>query len=159
MAIKNKKITNLTGKICKALDILESRNLSLIKQNFYLFADIQNNIARQCKKYIQYENYELDFTYQDIKSLSDEMFCIINRCQKMQYKHLEKRLMQKIPIEMDDFDKMCFAVADTLHFDKFLRPIANDLSFWAITTWLWSESEYKKPLMNQLTEVMRSFLQ
>ena len=155
---KNKKVTNLLEKICKALDILESKDISLIKQNFYLFTDIQDNVIRHCKKYIKYENLELDFTHEDIKNLSDEMFNVINRCQKMQYKQLEKRLMQKLPIEMEDFNKLCFAVGDSLYFDKYLRPIANDLAFWAITTWLWSESDYKKPFEQQILEHLRSFL-
>lgn len=155
---KNKKVTNLLEKICKALDILESKDISLIKQNYYLFNDIQDNVIRQCKKYIKFENHELDFTHEDLKNLSDEMFNVINRCQKMQYKQLEKRLMQKMPIEMEDYNKLCFAVGDSLYFDKYLRPIANDLSFWAVTTWLWSESDYKKPFEKQLLDHIRSFL-
>lgn len=155
---KNKKVTNLLEKICKALDILESKDISLIKQNYYLFNDIQDNVIRQCKKYIKFENHELDFTHEDLKNLSDEMFNVINRCQKMQYKQLEKRLMQKLPIEMEDYNKLCFAVGDSLYFDKYLRPIANDLSFWAVTTWLWSESDYKKPFEKQLLDHIRSFL-
>lgn len=155
---KNKKVTNLLEKICKALDILESKDISLIKQNFYLFKDIQDNVIRQCKKYIKFENHELDFTHEDLKNLSDEMFNIINRCQKMQYKQLEKRLMQKLPIEMEDYNKLCFAVGDSLYFDKYLRPIANDLAFWGITTWIWSESDYKKPFEKQLLDHIRSFI-
>lgn len=155
---KNKKVTNLLEKICKALDILESKDISLIKQNFYLFKDIQDNVIRQCKKYIKFENHELDFTHEDLKNLSDEMFNIINRCQKMQYKQLEKRLMQKLPIEMEDYNKLCFAVGDSLYFDQYLRPIANDLAFWGITTWLWSESDYKKDFMAQITDHLRSFI-
>ena len=95
---------------------------------------------------------------EDLKKLSDEMFAIINKCQKMQYKQLEKRLMQKLPIEIEDFNKLCYAVGDSLYFDKFLRPIANEFSFWAITTWLWSESEYRKDFMSQIEEHIRSFL-
>ena len=155
---KNKKVTNLLEKICKALDILESKDISKIKQSIFLFETLKNDVIRQVKKYIQYENYELDFTHEDIKNLSDEMFNVINRCQKMQYKQLEKRLMQKLPIEMEDYNKLCFAVGDSLYFDKYLRPIANDLSFWAVTTWLWSESDYKKPFEKQLLDHIRSFL-
>ena len=155
---KNKKVTNLLEKICRALDILESGDISKIKQNIFLFQEIQNNAIRQCKKYIKHENHELDFTHEDLKKLSDEMFAIINKCQKMQYKQLEKRLMQKLPIEMEDFNKLCFAVGDSLYFDKYLRPIANDLAFWGITTWLWSESEYKKDFMAQITDHIRSFI-
>ena len=49
---KNKKVTNLLEKICRALDILESGDISKIKQNIFLFQEIQNNAIRQCKKYI-----------------------------------------------------------------------------------------------------------
>lgn len=156
--MKKKNVTNLLDKICKALDILESGDLLKIKQSIYLFQDVSNNIIRQGKKYIQYEDHELDFTFEDVRKLSDEMFNIINRCQKMPFNQLEKRLRQKLPIEIEDFDKMCFAINDTMFFDKFLRPIANDLSFWAITIYLWSESEYKKDFMEQLTDHLRSFL-
>lgn len=153
-----KNVTNLLNKICKALDILESGDLLKIKQNIYLFQDVSNNIIRQGKKYIQHENHELDFTFEDIRKLSDEMFNVINRCQRMQFNQLDKRLRSKLPIEIEDYNKLCFAVSDSMYFDKFLRPIANDLSFWAITIWLWSESEYRKDFMEQLTDHLRSFL-
>lgn len=154
----NKKITNLLDKICKALDILESKDLLKIKQNVYFFESIKNEIIRQARKYIQYQDHELDFTSEDVKKLSDEMFDVLNRCQKMQYKQLENRLKQKLPIEIDDFNKLCFAVSDSLYFDKFLRPVANELAFWAITIWLWSESEYRKPFEQQILDHLRSFL-
>ena len=155
---KNKKVTNLLEKICRALDILESKNIKLIKQYTFLFKDIKDSVVRQGRKYVSIDSHELDFTHEDLKNLSDEMFNMINRCQKMQYKQLEKRLMQKLPIEMEDYNKLCFAVGDSLYFDKYLRPIANDLSFWAVTTWLWSESDYKKPFEKQLLDHIRSFL-
>lgn len=153
-----KNVTNLLDKICKALDILESGDLLKIKQSIYLFQDVSNNIIRQGRKYIKYEDHELDFTFEDVRKLSDEMFDVINRCQRMQFNQLDKRLKQKLPIEIEDYNKLCLAVSDSMYFDKFLRSIANDLSFWAITIWLWSESEYRKDFMEQLTDHLRSFL-
>ena len=156
---KNKKlVTNLLERICKARDILESKDLTKIKQSIYFFETLKNDVIRQCRKYIQYEDHELDFTHQDLKELSEEMFDIINRCQRMQYKQLENRLRQKLPIEIEDFNKLCYAVGDSLYFDKFLRPIANEFSFWAITIWLWSHSEYRKTIDKVLLETLRSFL-
>ena len=158
MKTAKKNVTNLLDKICRALDILESGDILKIKQNIYLFQDVANNVIRQARKYIQYQDHELDFTHEDIRKLSDEMFDVLHKCQRMQYNQLDKRLRQKLPIEIEDFNKLCFSVSDTMYFDKFLRPIANDLSFWAITIWLWSESDYRKPFERQILDHLRSFL-
>ena len=84
---KNKKlVTNLLERICKARDILESKDLKQIKQSLYYFETLKNDVIRQCRKYIQYEDHELDFTHEDLKCISDEMFDVINRCQHLQYK-------------------------------------------------------------------------
>lgn len=155
---KNKKVTNLLTKICKSLDILESNDIPKIKQSFYLFNDVYNNVIRQGKKYILDESHELDFTSEDLRKLSDEMFRVINKNQKLSYNALEKRLTQKLPIEIENYNNMCNAVADALYFDKNLRPLANELSFWAITIWLWSESTYKKPFEKQILEHLRSLV-
>ena len=125
---------------------------------FSSFETLKNDVIRQCRKYIQYEDHELDFTYEDIRCLSDELFDAINRCQRMQFTQLDKRLRQKLPIQIEDFNKLCFAVADSLYFDKFLRPVANELSFWSITIWLWSHSEDRKTIDKVLLETLRSFL-
>lgn len=156
--MNNKIVTKLLEKISKARDILESKDIKKIKQSTYFFETLKNDVIRQCKKYISCDSHQLDFTHEDLKCISDEMFDVINRCQRMQYKQLENRLMQKLPIEIGDFNKLCYAISDTLYFDKFLRPIANEFSFWAITTWLWSESEYRKDFMSQIEEHIRSFL-
>ena len=41
---------------------------------------------------------------------------------------------------------------------RFIRPIADDLAFWSLVIFLWSESEYRKPLLEQLEDCIRSFL-
>ena len=81
MKTAKKNVTNLLDKICRALDILESGDILKIKQNIYLFQDVANNVIRQARKYIQYQDHELDFTHEDIRKLSDEMFDVLHKCQ------------------------------------------------------------------------------
>ena len=43
---KNKKVTNLLEKICKALDILESKDISKIKQFGIRFSDTTQRLIQ-----------------------------------------------------------------------------------------------------------------
>ena len=156
--MKEKKVTRLLEQITKAREILESKDVNKIGANLYLFQTIEETVKRQAKKYIESETHELDFNSEDLRILSDLLFDTINRMQRLSYNQLYKRLTQKLPITIEDFNALCYVVKDPMFYDKFFRPIANSLSWWAIVIWLWSESEYKKDIMEQITDHLRSFL-
>ena len=59
---------------------------------------------------------------------------------------------------MKHFNELCYEVHDKIYFDRFIRPIADDLAFWSLVIFLWSESEYKKDFMEQITAHLKSFL-
>ena len=90
--------------------------------------------------------------------MADGLFDVMDKTIKMRYSNLYKKLTKNKPIEMQHFNELCYQIADTMTFDRFFRQMANELSHWAITMWLWSESEYKKDFMQQLTEHIKSFI-
>ena len=157
--MKEKKIvTNLLTNISKARDILDEGDIKKIQNSHFFFEKRKNDIARQCKKYIMYEQHETDFNHEDIRALADGLFDVMDKTIKMRYSNLYKKLTKNKPIEMQHFNELCYQIADTMTFDRFFRQMANELSHWAITMWLWSESEYKKDFMQQLTEHIKSFI-
>lgn len=155
---KEKNVTNLLSNISKARDLLDEGDIKKIYNNQYFFEKLKNDIARQCKKYIETESYEADFNHEDLRALSDGLFDLADRNIKMRYSNLYKTLTKNKPVTMEDFNQLCYRVADTMYFDRFFRQLTNEISHWAVTFWLWSESDYKKDFMSQIEEHIRSFL-
>ena len=110
------------------------------------------------EKWIEDESHELDFNCEDVRAVSDGLFDLENKLIKNSYAQLYKRICKNKPIGIKHFNELCYEVHDKIYFDRFIRPIANDLAFWSLTIWLWSESEYKKDFMEQITAHLKSFL-
>lgn len=153
-----KKVTNLLTNISKIRDILDRGDFEEIQKNKFIIEKTKNDIVIQVKKYIKYETQETDFNHEDIRALSDGLFDVSDKLIKMRYSNLYKVLTKNKPIEMHHFNELCYKIADTMAFDRFFRQMANELSHWAITYWLWSQSEYKKDFMTQIEEHFRSFI-
>lgn len=153
-----KKVTRLLENISKARDMLDTGDFAIVRDNLYFFETLRNDIIRQARKYIEHESHELDFNFEDVRIISDGLLDLEDKLIKNRYSQLYKRICKNKPIEMKHFNELCFEVHDKLYFDRFIRPIANDLAFWGLTIWLWSESEYKKDFMEQIAEHFKSFL-
>lgn len=155
---KIKGVTNLLTNISKVRDILDEGNLDKIQLNQFLIIRTKDEIIRQVKKYIMDNAHETDFNHEDIRALSDGLFDASDRCIKMRYSNLYKRLTKNKPVEMEHFQQLCNEMANPMYFDKHLRMAANELAQWAITMWVWSETDYRKDFMKQIEEHIRSFL-
>ncbi len=153
-----KKVTRLLENISKARDILDTGDFKKVRNNLYFFETLRNDIVRQARKYIEHESHELDFNCEDVRAVSDGLLDLENKLIKNSYSQLYKRICKNKPIEMKHFNKLCYEVHDKIYFDRFIRPIADDLAFWALTIFLWAESEYKKDFMEQITAHLKSFL-
>lgn len=156
--MKDKKVTNLLLNISKARDILDSGDVSKVFNNHYFFEKLKNDIIRQIIKYIKFETHETDFNHEDVRAISDGLFDIADKMIKMRYSNLHKILTKNKPIEMEHYTDLCNRVANSLYFSKYYRNIAEELSHFALTLWLWSESEYKKDFFAQIEDHIRSFI-
>ena len=139
-----KKVTRLLENISKARDILDTGDFKKVRNNLYFFETLRNDIVRQARKYIEHESHELDFNCEDVRSISDGLLDLENKLIKNNYSQLYKRICKNKPIEMKHFNELCYEVHDKIYFDRFIRPIADDLAFWSLVIFLWSESEYRK---------------
>lgn len=155
---KDKKVTNLLDNIGKIRDVLDTKDFKEIKKHQFLIEKTKNDIIRQVKKYIESETHQTDFNHEDIRAISDGLYDVSDKLIKMRYSNLYKTLTKETPVTMEHFNSLCFRVADTMHFDRFIRQIANEYSFWAVTMWLWSQTDYRKDIMTQIEEHLRSFL-
>lgn len=153
-----KTVTKLLENISKARDILDTGSLDKVKNNLYFFEKLRDDIVRQGKKYIEHEGHQLDFNSEDVRALSDGLFDLETKLIKSSYSQLFKRLSKNTPITMEHFNALSQEVANKMLYDKRIRPIADDLAYWAVVIWLWSESEYKQDFMTQITNHLRSFL-
>ena len=154
----NKLVSKTLEKISKARDILEIEDFTKVKENMIFFDTLKNDIIRQIKKYIEVETHTLDFNSDDVRAIADGLLDLENKVIKVRYSNLYKTINKHEPIQIEHFNELCLKIADRFYFDKFIRQTANELSFFSLVLWLWSESDYKKDLMSQITDHMKSFL-
>lgn len=155
---KEKKVTNLLENVGKVRDILATGDMKKLKWNKYFIEKTKDDLIRHVVKYIADENHQCDFNHEDVRAISDEIFDILDSNIKMRYSNIHKTLIKKAPFTLDDYYAVCERMGDTNYLDAFFRPIANDLSNFAIAMWIWSESDYRKPFEQQILEHLRSFL-
>lgn len=129
-----------------------------LKKNKYFIEKLKNDVIRQIRNYLKYDNHETDFNHEDVRALSDGLFDACDNLIKMRYSNLYKTIIKNKPIEIEHYNSLSYRVADVMYFDKCFRQIANELSYMALTMWLWSESECKQDFMTQLTNHIRSFI-
>ena len=111
-----KKVSNLTVKIGKAMDIITSCDFSKIKFNLFLFQQIDNELTIQIKKYAKFADYELDFTVNDIADLSNAIYdFLINFPQKFLYSKYKKNFANYRVITGDMFDTFTTEIADQMN--------------------------------------------
>lgn len=157
--MKEKKlVTNLLENIGKVRDLLQEGDVHKLKIHKYFVEKTKNDLIRHIVKYIMDETHECDFTHEDVRALSDEIFDICDKQIKMRYSNLYRTLTKKIPFTMDDYNKLCEKMGDTNYFDYYYRSMANDLANFALAMWIWSESDYRKPFEQQLLDHFRSFI-
>lgn len=155
----DKVVSNLALKICKLRDILEEKDFNKILANLNLFTTVEFEVKRQLNKYIRDTSHELDFTYQDIKALSDEAFSFIqNYQQKFLFDKYYKTLMKQTPIDDNTLKDFSIDIGKQMTVDTVLRAFYKELGYMSLIIWLWSESDDKKTIDRVLLDTLRSFL-
>jgi hypothetical protein len=154
-----KKVSNLTVKIGKAMDIISTKDFNTIYKNLYLFKKIDEDLTTQIKKYARYPDHELDFTVNDLVELSTSIYeFLINFPQKFLYSKHKKYFDKLEIISGEDFNKFTLKYRDELRVDIILREIYRSLSYKALMYDIWSNSSDKKSFSDQITDLLRSFL-
>ena len=157
--MEKKKVTNLLCNISKLRDLLEEKDKNKILNNLYLFARVENDVRIQIQKYIRYPEHELDFNYQDLQELGNEIFEFIkNYQQKFLFSKYQKELMQKAPINDDIFNEITQQISKDMLLDTKLREVYKSIGYYAMVIFLWKENDEKKPFDVQITELIRSFI-
>ena len=154
-----KKVSNLTLKIEKATEIIETKDFETIKKNMFLLKQIDNDLTIQMKKYARYADYDLDFPVCYISDLSDKIFEFIkNFQQKFLFSKYKKYFSGQSVISAKMFDEFTKKTADLMVVDTVMREVYKSLSYKAIVYELWSHSESKKDFNTLITEHLQSFL-
>lgn len=147
--MKNKLVTNLLENIGKARDLLEQGDLNEIYKRVQLFWQIENDLSVQLGKFTKDKNYELDFNFEDLNALSEEIYNFL--------KHYPAQFRYKNYIEDE--------LAIKYKVDTYLRSCQKVVCYFALVVDLYSNSNERKEVEEKrkdftlaLTEHIRSFL-
>lgn len=153
------KVTQLIENIGKCREALATKEFKEVLKNIYLFQKVCDMAKVQVDKFIKNDNHELDFTYDDLKELSDEIFAFIKNYQsKFSFEKYQKELIKIHKIDNDTLRKYTNKLCDLMYVDARLREAYKILSYLALTVWLWTESREQEELDWQVTQAIRSFL-
>lgn len=153
------KVTKLIQQIGKCRDLIETKDTKEILKNIYLFDVVVESTKIQLNKLIKNENHKLDFTYQDLADLSEEIFNFIKNYQtKMTFNSFLKELKKLEVINDNVLNSFTSKQADLMYLDRKLREAYKILGYNALTLWVLTEAEKQKELDWQITEAIRSFL-
>lgn len=153
------KVTNLIQNIGKCRDLLATKEFKNILKNIHLFKTVYQEIMRNVDKYIQNNKHELDFTYNDIQELADE---ILNYIKNYQSKFTFKRFKEEILKNKIINDKVLIEFqkekCDYMYVDRELREVYKILSYLALSVYLIEEQNIREDFTFQVVDVIRSFI-
>lgn len=158
------QVSNLIQNIGKCRDLISKGDTKKLIANCYLFLKVYNDVNIQVNKYCKDSKHELDFTYHDLKELSDE---IANYLASMDFKpsadgfieDIKKNKVINNKVVSEFNQKMC----DLLMLDRVLRECQKVLAYSAYVVWLWNENNAQKEEDSEsyytieLTKTIRSF--
>ena len=152
-------VSNLIQAIGKCRDIIGSKDFKTVLKNIYLFQKVCDMAKIQVDKFIKKDNHVLDFTYYDLKELSDEIFAFIKNYQsKFIFDKHQKELIKTKTIDNTVLRGFTQNLCDQMYVDARLREAYKILSYLALTVWLWTEAREQQELDWQVTQAIRSFL-
>ena len=152
-------VSNLIQMIGKCRDIIGTKDFKEVFKRIHLFTQVCNMAKIQVDKFIKKDNYELDFTYYDLKELSDEIFAFIKNYQsKFIFDKYQKELIKIKTIDNTVLKGFTQNICDQMYVDARLREAYKILSYLALTVWLWTEAREQQELDWQVTQAIRSFL-
>lgn len=146
-------------EICKARNVLETKDFKKVLARINLFKDICDRAKVEVDRYIKKDNYELEFNHYDLQELSDEIFAFIKNYQnKFLFEKYHKELTKIHKIDNDTLRAFTQKQCDLMYVDARLREAYKILSYLALTVWLWTEAREQEELDWQVTQAIRSFL-
>lgn len=154
----DKKVTNLLINIGKVRDILEKKDFELVVNNQLFINKVVFDLIRNVKKYVESDKHEIDFNSNDMLAIADGLQYFDNKFIKSNYKIMNKELEAVKYITIEEWNKLCYKVRDRFYYDKYVRPLVNELNFMAVTLDFWSLSEYRMDFMSQITQHLKTFI-
>lgn len=153
------KVTNLIQNIGKCRYLLSKKEFKSILKNIHLFKTVYQEIMRHVDKYIQNNKYELDFTYNDIQELADEILNYIKNYQsKFTFKRFKEELLKNEIINDKVLTEFQKEKCDYMYVDRELREVYKILSYLALSVYLIEEQNIREDFTFQVVDVIRSFI-
>ena len=153
------KVTNLIRNIGKCRDIIATKDVKTVLSNIYIFEKTYMEAKVQIDKYIKKQDYELDFTYHDLKELSDEIYAFVrNYQQKLTYESQWKRLSKHKKIDNNVLDSYLKETCNIMLIDARLREAYKIFAYLAVVVWVWKENKKNDDFDKVAIKTIQSFL-
>ena len=152
-------VSRLIEMIGECRNILATKDFKEVLGKIHLFTKVCDMAKVQVDRFVKKDNYELDFTYYDLKELSDEIFAFIKNYQsKFIFEKYQKELIKTKTIDNVVLREFTQKLCNQMYVDARLREAYKILSYLAFTVWLWTEARNQQELDWQVTQAIRSFL-
>lgn len=131
-------VTQLIQDLGKCRDLIATGEQKRVLAHIHLFEKVYNGVKRDLDKFIKNPEYELDFTFYDLKELSDEIYEFLqNYPQKFLSDELVHQVQQYPRIDNTVLKQFTQSCCDTMYVDTKLRECYKILSYGAVTLYLW----------------------
>lgn len=152
-------VTNLIKLIGKCRDILATKDFATIRNNIYIFERTYDEAKRNIDRYSRNRKHDLDFTCDDLKELSDEIYAYVKNFQsKFTYDNNLKKLSKYDVIGNAEVNAFVKEQCDYMFVDTKLREAYKILSYLGTVTWVFTEHYKSQEFDSQITDLLRSFL-
>lgn len=154
-----KLVSNLLTDISKARDLIARGDVREINNKMVIFDRVSRAVKTQLALYVKNPAHELDFNHEDLNELSTEVFEYIkNFQQRFTYKRLYKDITATTPITMTEFNQFSLRIGMEFAVHAKLTAFYKEMAYLGVVIWLWSQTDDKKPIDEQLADLIRSFI-
>lgn len=131
-------VTQLIQYIGKCRDVIATGEQKQVLAHIYLFEKVYTGVKINLDRFIKNPQYELDFTFYDLKELSDEIYDFLKDYpQKFLSDELVHQVQQYPRIDNDVLKQYTQSCCDTMYVDTKLRECYKILSYCAVTLYLY----------------------
>ena len=139
-----KVVTKLLDNICLCRDLVTERNEQHILHKLHIFTQVTQEVKRQVLKWLDAENYELDFTAQDLYELSDEIYNFIaQNPENLTFGRMLQEINKNDVIDDKIITKETNKIANRIKIDTVLRECYEILAYMAIVYTMWEINKEK----------------
>ena len=152
--------TNVLKLIAKCRDILLTKDFKEVYKNIYLFERVYKETGIHINRFSKNINYKVDFTYNDLQELSDEIFEFIkNFQQKFTFQRMAKNIMNNKVVDNEVMQSFTKEIAEYMVVDCKLRESYKILSYTALLYFLLESQLKQEDLDFVVTATIREFLE